>query len=199
MTEKESLGSHQGAKVLALCGSLRRESFNKKLLLEAMQLAENLHVSVEYFDLKESTLPLYDGDLEVEEGQPNQAKRLREKMIPVSLVFIAACEHNASVSAALKNALDWASRSLEGKPSREAFKDKLFFLMGASPGGTGAARGLIHLRAILENNGAIVIEEAFTLPQAAEAFDEFGHFKSSDLKLKLQTMVQSALKRAKLI
>lgn len=55
-------------------------------------------------------------------------------MISHDRIVIATPEYNVSVTAILKNALDWASRSEDGQFSTDAFKGKRFALMSASPG-----------------------------------------------------------------
>jgi chromate reductase len=111
-------------KVLAFSGSSRAISINKMLLAEASSLARQMGASVTVIDLKEYPMALYEGDLEVAKGMPSHAKKLRQLMIQSQVILIASPEHNGSIPALLKNALDWASRSEEGGPAREAFKGK---------------------------------------------------------------------------
>lgn len=153
-------------KVLALTGSTRDDSLNKKLLQEAIDLARQRGAEVTVFNLKVNSMPLYDADLEAEYGMPPNAKYFKRLLIQSDLVMIASPEYNGSVSAVLKNAIDWASRKEKGGYSTVAFKGKHFFLLSASPGQGGGARGLKHLREILTNLGAIVEEEQITVPRA---------------------------------
>lgn len=180
-------------KVLAFAGSTREGSFNKALLVEAANSARQKGASVKVIDLKDYPMPFYDADLEAKEGMPIKAKQLRDEMIQSQVILIASPEYNASVPAVLKNALDWASRKEEGGTSREAFKGKKFVLMSASPGSKGGARGLIHLKAIIEDVGGTVISEQFSVPNAYSAFDNQGHLKNPKLKSELQKLVESAL------
>lgn len=78
------------------------------------------------------------------------------------IILIASPEYNASVSGLLKNAIDWASRSETGSYSREAFNGKKFVIMSASPGSGGGAKGLTHLRAIIEALGGTANKVAAT-------------------------------------
>ncbi len=86
-------------------------------------------------------------------------------------ILIASPEYNGSVSAALKNAIDWASRSEEGTPSNDAFKGKKFALMSASPGKLGGRTGLNHLRTILERLGGKVVEPQVSIPNSMTFFE----------------------------
>lgn len=180
-------------KILAFSGSTRQDSLNKKLLNEAVETARKSNAKVLVVDLKDFPMPYYDGDTEQNEGMPQKAKELRQLMIQNQIIFIASPEYNSSLSAVLKNVIDWASRSEQKGSSREAFKDKIFVIMSASTGSTGGARGLVHLRAIIENVGGKVFTQQFTLPNANDAFDEQGHLKDPKLKADLNQFIQSAI------
>lgn len=155
--------------ILVFAGSTRADSYNKKLAAEAAQIARNLGGHVTLIDLKDYPMPFYDADLE-KKGMPKNAKRFRDLMIANEAVVIASPEYNASISGVLKNAIDWASRGENGGASREAFERKQFALMSASPGKMGGARGLVHLRAIIEAIGGEVLPIQVTVPNASSAF-----------------------------
>lgn len=179
-------------RVLALSGSLREDSVNKKLLLEAAEMARKSGASVTVIDLNDYPLPFFDGDLEAKEGMPERANKLYEQLVQSQVVLIASPEYNASVTGVLKNALDWVSRP-QGQRSSEAFKGKKFILLSASPGRTGGARGLVHLRAIIEDLGGTVIPEQISLPDAMNAFDAQGHLKNHKIKAELEQLVQKTV------
>lgn len=180
-------------KVLAFAGSTRADSYNKKLVCEAAAMSKKLGAIVTVIDLKEFPIPLYDADSEAGEGMPSHAKCLRELMIESDAIIIASPEYNSSVSAVLKNALDWASRSEDENASRDAFKGKKFAIMSASPGKSGGARGLVHLRTIIEAVGGSVIQKQVSVPEAYNAFDEQGLLKNAELKQELELEVQQLL------
>lgn len=189
-----SANLHAEIKVLAFSGSTREDSVNKKLVIEAANLARQMHANVTMIDLKDFAIPFYDGDLEVRDGMPIKAKQLRQLMVQSDLILIASPEYNGSLSAVLKNAIDWASRSEEGGSSRDAFKGKKFMIMSASPGPSGGARGLGHLRTIIENIGGVVIPQQIVVPDAYRAFDEKGCLKNQKLKIELQQILESVIK-----
>jgi chromate reductase, NAD(P)H dehydrogenase (quinone) len=156
--------------VLVFAGSTREGSYNKLLSKEAAQIAQRLGANVTWIDLKDYPMPFYDADLEAK-GMPKNAKKLRDLMVANDMIVIASPEYNASVPAVLKNAIDWASRK-DGEASRSAFKGKKFALLSASPGRGGGARGLVHLRAIIEDVGGEVVSEQVSVPAAHAAFAE---------------------------
>jgi len=181
-------------KVLAFAGSTGSESYNKKLVTLAAKTATKMGATVTVIDLKDYPIPLYDADLEKNQGMPENVKRLRKLMITNDAVIIASPEYNASVTAVLKNALDWASRSEDAKYSPEAFVGKKFAIMSASPGRTGGAKGLIHLRTIIEAVGGAVVKQQVSIADAANAFDDKGDLKDELSKEELQLEIRDLLR-----
>jgi NAD(P)H-dependent FMN reductase len=93
-------------------------------------------------------------------------------MVASDAIVIASPEYNGSIPGMLKNALDWASRSESAEASRAAFQGKKFALLSASPGRAGGARGLIHLKAVIEEIGGKVIGKQVSVPNAYSAMEE---------------------------
>ena len=164
-------------RILAFAGSLRRESFNKKLVPIAAKAARGAGAEVTLIDLKDFPLPLFDQDLEAEQGMPDNGKKLKQLFIDHDGLLIASPEYNSSFPAVLKNAIDWVSRPAPGEPSLVAFRGKVATLMSASPGALGGLRGLVHVRSILGNIGVIVLPEQIAVAQAHEAFNPDGSLK----------------------
>ena len=177
--------------VLAFAGSTRQDSTNKKLISEAAKVAQQLGAKVTLIDLKDYSLPFYEGDLEAKEGMPLKARQIRQLMIENQVIFIASPEYNGSLCALLKNVIDWASRGEAGGSSRDAFKDKKFVLFSASPGQGGGARGLKHLL-VLENVGGTVLPQEVVIPNAYSAFDEKGQLTHEKEKEELKQAIQAA-------
>jgi chromate reductase len=161
-------------KILALSGSTRTGSLNKKLLRIVSQGAEAAGAQVTTVDLRELALPLYDGDLEEREGLPPGARRLKDLMLEHGGLLIASPEYNSTFSAVLKNAIDWATRPAPGEKPLECFVDKVAGLVSASPGALGGLRGLLQLRYLLSNIGVIVLPDQVAIPKADAAFDADG-------------------------
>ena len=166
-------------KILAFSGSLRTGSYNQMLVRIAAAGARRAGAEVTELDLRELPLPVYDADLEAREGLPDNAKRLKGLMKAHAGFLIASPENNSSVSAALKNAIDWASRPEPGEPSLVCFRDKAAAIMSASPGGLGGLRGLVHLRSILGNISVLMLPDQKAIPGAGDAFDGNGSLKDA--------------------
>lgn len=162
------------ARILAFAGSTRRESYNKRLVKIAAEGAKEAGGIVSVIDLSDFPLPLFDEDLEASQGPPESALRLKTLMTSHDGFLIASAEYNSSLSAVLKNAIDWVSRSASGEPPLMAYNGKVATILSASPGGLGGLRGLVHLRSILGNLGVLVLPNQVAIPRAFEAFDAEG-------------------------
>ena len=164
-------------KIVAFAGSLRSGSYNKKLIRIAAAGARAAGAQVTDLDLRDVAMPLYDGDIEREQGLPPNAKVFKRLLIEHHGMLISSPEYNSAFPAVLKNAIDWASRPEPNEPALAAFKGKIGGLMAASPGNLGGVRGLAVLRSILSNIGVIVIPTQMAIARANEAFDEDGSLK----------------------
>ena len=122
-------------KLLGISGSLRKDSFNTKLLKEAARLFGEAE-----FEIGGLHMPLYDGDVE-KEGIPAEVQTLADQIAEADAIIIASPEYNQSFSGVLKNALDWVSR-VDGNP----WLDKPVALIHAAAGRTGGARASFALR-----------------------------------------------------
>ena len=167
-------------RIAAFAGSLRKGSFNRKVLSRAIIGAEEAGAHVDLIDLSEVRAPLYDGDLESESGLPKEILSFKERVEAAQGLLIASPEYNSSVSAALKNVIDWGSRPTSKEDPRPCFKGKVCALLTTSPGRLGGIRGLSHLREILHNVGAKVIHEQYALPNAGTAFADDGSLLEVD-------------------
>lgn len=174
--------------IVALAGSLRRDSLNRTLVTNAARGAEAAGATVTLLDLREYPLPVFDQDLEASEGLPEAAMAIKSILRPADGLLIASPEYNSSVTAALKNMIDWASRPLDGEPPMASFRGKVAGLMAASPGGLGGLRGLVHLRAILGNIGVIVLPDQRAVGGAHDAFDESGVLKDEKTRTAIEAI-----------
>lgn len=168
------------AKILAIAGSLRKDSVNKKIAKAALKAAEADGAEVEFIDLADYPMPLYDGDIETAKGIPENGLRLKAKMEEADGFIFASPEYNSSFSAALKNVIDWASRQKDqsDKPL-SSFKGKTALLLSASPGALGGLRGLVHLRSLLGNIGVYVLPDQKAFSDSFNLFDHDGRFKEA--------------------
>ena len=169
-------------RILAISGSLRRDSQSTMLLRAA---AELLPAGVElelYDDLK--GVPPYDQDDDVEPA-PLAVAALRTAVADADAVLISTPEYNSSIPGALKNALDWASRPL----STNAFRSKPVAVIGSSAGMFGAVWAQAELRKVLAAMGARVVETDVAVGRAAEKFDADGRLVDDDVREKLSVAV----------
>jgi chromate reductase, NAD(P)H dehydrogenase (quinone) len=166
-------------RILAFAGSLRKESFNKKLVQIAIAGARAAGAEVTYLDLRDLPLPILDQDLEARDGLPPNGRQLKDLMLAHEGFLISCPEYNSSITAVLKNTIDWASRPQPGEAPLACFTGKVAALMSASPGALGGLRGLVHVRAILGNIGVLVLPEQTAVPKAQEAFQPDGKLKDA--------------------
>ena len=174
-------------RVLAMSGSLRKASFNTGLLRAGRELApEGMEITI--FDIRD--LPFYDGDIEAE-GDPTPVLALKSAVRESDAVLLATPEYNWGTSAALKNAIDWASRdreegSLMGKPAT---------IIGAG-GRAGTARAQMQLQETLAETGAVVMVKPGMLVQAfaPRRFDSEGNLTDEETRNSLRRHLEEFAK-----
>lgn len=156
-------------KVLAMCGSLRKESYNRKALQIAKKIAIELGAEVEEVEL--GNIPLFNEDVE-SQGDPESVQALKKMAEKADVLLIASPEYNRSISGALKNALDWLSRG-----DTTPIEGKVACFFGASPGPYGTIRGQEHLRQVLAHNDVYFLPGTpLYILKAGKAFKEDGSF-----------------------
>jgi chromate reductase len=169
-------------RILAISGSLRRDSHNTALLRAA---AEMLPAGVEltiHDGLRE--IPPYDDD--VLHAPSGSVVRLREEIAAADGVLISTPEYNSSIPGQLKNALDWMSRPLAESPLR----GKPAAVIGASTGMFGAVWAQAEARKVLKAIGARVLETELPVPSADEQFDEDGKLTDAELEQQLVAVIE---------
>ena len=151
--------------IIGLCGSLRRGSFNRMLLHAAVQAAP-LGTSIEPESIRD--IPLYDGDVEEEQGVPHPVQRLKSRIAEADGLLIVTPEYNYSMPGVLKNAIDWLSRPPADIP--RVFGGRPVAIMGATtgPGGTALSQAAwlpvarkLGMRPWFERG--VLISDAFTV------------------------------------
>lgn len=163
-------------RIAVISGSLRKGSYNTSLARYVASSVSGSGVEIDEISLAELDLPMFNEDIE-KEGLPASVKELKRRMIAADALLIASPEYNGSVTGALKNAIDWASRPAEGEDTLACFRGKVGGLLAASPGKLGGIRGLRHLRVVLSSIGLLVVPQDFGLSGANEAFDDDGKLK----------------------
>ena len=162
-------------RVVTIPGSLRAGSYNRKLLKLAEQFLEP-HAELDRIDLKDYPLPPYDQDIQDQQGIPQEAENLKDRIRAAQGVLVSAPEYNWSMAGAYKNVFDWTTR---GK--QVPWPGKVVGMMGASDGPWGTWRATPQYRQMYASCGAIVLPQSFNLPYAQNVWDENG--KLSDDKL----------------
>ena len=165
-----------GPKILAFAGSARKDSINKKVLRVAVEGAREAGGDVTLLDLADYRMPIYDGDLEADEGLPENALKMREIFDSHHALLLGCPEYNSSITPLLKNTIDWVSRPAGDDASLKYIAGMAAGLVSTG-GGLGGLRGLFHVRQILGNIGITVIPEQFAVPMGFTAFDEAGRLK----------------------
>jgi chromate reductase, NAD(P)H dehydrogenase (quinone) len=155
-------------RILGISGSLRRDSYNTRLLAAAGERLPDGAELVRWEGL--AAVPPFDEDLEGGGPAPASVTGLREALRAADAVLIATPEYNGSVPGQLKNALDWASRPHATSP----LLNLPAAVIGASPGSFGAVWAQADLRRILARIGARVVDAELPVSLAPSRFDESG-------------------------
>lgn len=169
-------------KMLGLCGSLRADSWNLKLLKNFLDLASCSFSPRLYGPLE---LPLMNEDLE-KLPLDQRILSFRAALEEAPVVALASPEYNGSLSPALKNAIDWGTR-----PPGNLWQGKIAVLLSASPGSLGGARGLIHLRTVLSGIKTWVVPEQVQCALAEEAFDPAGKLRNESVRQQMEGAAKS--------
>ena len=176
-------------RVLGISGSLRNDSWNTKLLLEAAELLPE-DVELELWDgLK--AVPPYDEDDDGDPAPPPVAA-LREAIAEADAVLVATPEYNSSVPGQLKNALDWVSRPF----ATNTLRFKPVAVVGTSTGAFGAVWAQAELRTVLAAIGARVVDGDVALGHAPERFDEAGRLVDEDVREQLSEVLDALVTAA---
>lgn len=172
--------------IVLFLGSLRKESYNRKLLNNILPMLNGQTTDV--VDLKETVLPVFDGDLDGDQT-PAEAVRLAERVKRADAFIFVSPEYNFNIPGGLKNAVDWVSRSKD-----RPMHDKPVMLTGATQGPYGCVRLFIAMRQMLVFFNALVMPRQVGIPSAAKAFDEQGKLIDPKQIEMLQTAVNDLLR-----
>lgn len=163
-----SVGASKGY-VLAIAGSLRRDSFNRWLLNAAAGCAPD-GMRIKIYD-QLAAIPMFDEDREAAAFVAGPVRELRDQVAPASALLIATPEYNQSMPGVLKNAIDWLSRPAPD----EVLVGKPVALIGATAGRWGTRLAQAALRQVLFATESLVLTgPALYLANAAAVFDADG-------------------------
>jgi len=153
-------------KIVAIVGSLRKESYNRQLALTAKELVGD---RVDFELLEYHDIPLMNQDIEY--PAPNAVKRVREKVKSADGVWFFTPEYNHFFSGVLKNLIDWLSRPIsDAEP--QVLAGKPAAISGISPGMSGTGIAQDHLVTLISFlNMDIMNSPRLTIPNAMQQLD----------------------------
>lgn len=134
--------------VVVIVGSLRKESFNRKLALAVDKLK---HPELQFSLAKIDDIPLYNQDLD--HDLPSAVVRLKKEIASADAVLLVTPEYNRSIPGVLKNIIDWGTRPY----GQNVWAGKPMAIIGTSPGNIATAVAQAHLRSIMVAVGAILL------------------------------------------
>jgi chromate reductase len=177
-------------RILAISGSLRRDSQNTWLLRAAADELPAGDELVLWDGLRE--VPPYDQDEDVEPA-PAAVAALRAAVAEADAVLFSTPEYNSSVPGALKNALDWASRPI----ATNAFRNKPVAVIGSSAGVFGAVWAQGELRKVLAAMGARVADVEVAVGRVEEKLDAEGRLTDDTVRIEVEDALATLLAEAK--
>lgn len=158
--------------IAGVCGSLRPDSYTRRVVEIALAGAQEVGASTRLIDLRDYELVFCDGNKN-EEDYPQDVFRLRREIGAAHGIILGTPEYHGGYSGVLKNALD-----LMGF---EQFEGKMIGLVGVAGGRLGAINALNGLRAVGRSLHAWVLPDQVSVPQAWKAFDGRGNLEDSGL------------------
>jgi chromate reductase, NAD(P)H dehydrogenase (quinone) len=171
------------ATVVVFVGSLRKESFNRKIV-NAMIALNAAPLKWEFAQI--GNLPLYNQDLD--ENPPKEWLALRDEVRKADAVLFATPEYNRSVPGVLKNAIDIASRPY----GKNTFDGKPGAIISVSPGTIGGFGANHHLRqSLMYLNLPMMQQPEAYIGGAAQLFDEQGKLTNEKTREFLRKFVQA--------
>ena len=160
--------------IAVIVGSLRKDSFNRKLANAIVKLAPP---EFSFKELQIGDLPLYNQDDDANQAQ--SVKRLKGEIAAAQGILFVTPEYNRSISGVLKNAIDHASRPY----GQSAWAGKPAGVLGTSPGATGTAMAQQHLRNILATLDMPTLGQPEAFIHVREGlFDEAGDIGTASKK-----------------
>jgi chromate reductase len=153
--------------IAVIVGSLRKDSFNRKLASAVVKLAPP---EFSFKQVQIGDLPLYNQDDDA--NQAGSVKRLKGEIAAAQGILFVTPEYNRSIPGVLKNAIDHASRPY----GQSAWSGKPAGVLGSSPGATGTAMAQQHLRNVLAAVGVLTLALPEAFIQVKDGlFDEAGN------------------------
>jgi len=179
-------------RILALVGSLRSGSHNRQLAEAAVKLAPE-GVEIDLFEGLVD-IPFYNEDIDNPTDVPASAVRFREAAEKADAVILFSPEYNGTIPAALKNAIDWASRPM----GSGVFTGKPLAVVGTAYGQYGGVWAQDEARKAAGIAGASVLADAtLSIPESVVRFAERHPSEDSEITEKLAAVVQQVVDATK--
>lgn len=172
-------------KLIGIAGSLRRHSYNRGLLRAA---AESVPEGVTLQAASIDDIPLYNADIEQEQGIPAAVARLKDEIEAADGLLLVTPEYNKGIPGVFKNVIDWASRP--PADGARIFTGKPVALIGASPGGFGTVLSQSGWLPVLRALGTQPwFEQRLLVSRAGERFDQEGNLIDAAVRQQLSQFV----------
>ena len=173
-------------RIIGISGSLRQGSYNSALLRNAAELVP-AGCTLEIASIKD--IPLYDGDLENQNGIPAAVAALKDRVAAADGLLLATPEYNHSIPGVFKNAIDWMTRP--ASDIARVFGDRPVGLIGATPGGMGTTFSQTAWLPVLHTLGTRpFFGKALYVSGAAKIFDAEGRLTDAALRERLHVYME---------
>ncbi len=187
------------SRILVFAGSVRSGAFSGRTADAAQKALALQGAEVTRISLLDYPLPIYDQDLEKEEGIPQNAMKLARLIASHDGVLIATPEYNGSVPPLLKNTIDWLSRvRRDGDKVLKPLAGKAVGLCSSSEGQFAGIRAINHLRAILLRCQMDVVTPECSVPRGGDAFDDKGDFRDDRLRQTMERVTGALIEQTAL-
>ena len=174
--------------LLGISGSLRAGSFNTALLRAAQQVAGD---GIAFDAVTLHGIPLYDGDAEARDGEPEAVAALKQRILASDGVLLVTPEYNNGIPGVFKNAIDWLSRTSPVGNIPSVFGGRPFAIVGASPGGFGTILSQNHWLPVLKTLGVqLWAGNRLMVSRAGSVFDADGNMTDDKVREQLAGFVQ---------
>jgi len=179
--------------IVGISGSLRAGSFNTALLRAAVGVVPE-GVTLEIASIKD--IPLYNGDIEANEGIPLAVQQLKDRIASCDGVLLVTPEYNNGMPGVFKNAIDWLSRPATDIP--RVFSNRPVAVIGASPGGFGTILAQNAWLPVLRTLGMRPwFGGRLMVSRAGSVFNEAGEMVDEGMKEQLRKFVDGFAAYAK--
>ena len=176
-------------RILGISGSLRAGSFNTALLHAAQEEASGSEIEFDAATLH--GIPLYDGDAEARDGEPDAVAALKRQVLAADGVLLCTPEYNNGIPGVFKNGIDWLSRKSDVGDIPKVFGGRPFALIGASPSGFGTILSQNHWLPVLKTLGVQLWSgQKLMVSRAGGVFDADGNLVDDKVREQLAGFVQ---------